>query len=146
MPHSLQNVPTSRARINGYNEGEPKVRTRKPRILLVESNDSFRHALSNIFAKRNFTISSAANLTEALEFLSQISYSLIIYDLGRPTNSGLKKLEQILSHAKDARVVVLTPFGDKAVARTVRLMGAAACLTKPVKRGTLLRAAERALR
>lgn len=118
---------------------------RKQRILLIESDAAFRHALSKIFARTHWCISSASNLTEAIEYLSQVQFALIIFDLGKASTINFDRLQRILHHAGKSPVLVLMPFEDAAVTEQLQLMGVAATLPKPVKRQTLIGAAEKAL-
>jgi CheY-like chemotaxis protein len=118
---------------------------RKLRVLLIESDLVFRRTLSSHYSRQGFTISVASNMTEALEFLSQLDFSLIVCNLESPLKISYKKLETILVHARKAKVLVTTSFSEQSIVDAVRLLGVEACLVKPFKRDTLLKATEQAL-
>ncbi|MCA9740527.1 response regulator [candidate division KSB1 bacterium] len=137
MKHSLIAPTTADVKHLGYAE-----QSRKPRVLLVEGDSTFRRTLSSFFAKQGYVISVAANLTEAIEFLRQLTYTLVVYNLEDPSHNGFEKLEIILAQAGNARVLVTTSFSEQAVINNVKLIGADACLIKPIKRATILKATE----
>lgn len=140
MKHSRTVAPAAVDQHRGYAES-----ARKPRVLLIESDDSFRRTLSGFYSKQGYAISVATNLTEAIEFLSQLQFSLIIHNLEHPFSGGLKKIETILQHSHKARVLVTSSFSEKSLADQVKLLGADAYLVKPIKRDTLLEATEKAI-
>ncbi|MFQ5630023.1 MAG: response regulator [bacterium] len=140
MKHSHTVFETAVQQQHGYAES-----IRKPRVLLVESDNIFRRTLSSVYSKQGYTISVATNLTEALEFLSQLQFSLIIYNLKNPFSGGLKKLETIMQHSSKARVLVTSSFSEKSIVEHVKLLGADAFLSKPIKRADILKATEEAL-
>lgn len=137
MKHSLSVPTASDEHPPGYAE-----HSRKPRVLLVESDPMFRRTLSGLFTKQGYLISVAANLTEALEFLGQLHYNLVVYNLEDPTSDGLRNLELIITHAPKTKVLVTSSFSEQTVIDNVKLVGADACLTKPIKRAAILKAAE----
>lgn len=140
MNHSHTALMETAKQQAGYANG-----IKKQRVLLIESDLVFRRTLSGLFSKQGYTISVASNVTEALEFLLQLNFSLIVCNLESPLNVSYKKLETVLTHARGAKVLVTTSFSEKTVVNDVKLLGADACLVKPIKRDTLLKATKQAL-
>lgn len=121
------------------------MRGKKHKMLLVESDKVYRRSLSRMFFAQGFRISVASNTLEAMEFLSQLAFSLVVFDLRRPDESEMNGLQRIIDCAGAARVLVLTAYGESVIVDRVLRMGAKQCLIKPIKRQEILDAARNAL-
>lgn len=74
---------------------------RKPKILLVEDNDTYRKVVKNAMSIFGFEVSEAANGAQALEMIRMAIPDIILADVYMPVMDGLSMLTQI---KKDARL------------------------------------------
>src|SRR5438874_13175587 len=105
----------------------------KSRILIVEDSDTARKQLQHLLAQdAALSVETAANGSEALQALSEHSYSVVVTDLKMPRVSGLELLEEIQKRGLSVSVVVTTGVGGVEEAVRAMRLGAADFLTKPV--------------
>jgi CheY-like chemotaxis protein len=89
--------------------------TEEPRVLIVEDDDSAREALSDCLEMEGFSVASARNGKEALDYLhSSPLPKIILLDLYMPVMTGwefreAQKKDAAISHIP---VVVVTAFGS----------------------------------
>jgi len=87
----------------------------EPRVLIVEDDDSAREALSDCLEMEGFTVASARNGKEALDYLhSSPLPKIILLDLYMPVMTGWEFREAQKKDAAIAHipVVVVTAFGS----------------------------------
>ena len=79
-------------------------------ILVVDDNNDFTNFLRSILEKSNFTIYTARNGIEAMEFLHRTLPSLVFLDLLMPEMDGFEVVEKMYEDEKlkEVPVVVLT--------------------------------------
>ncbi|MDZ7309327.1 MAG: universal stress protein, partial [candidate division KSB1 bacterium] len=105
----------------------------------------FRRSLTKIFQEEGFLVNTAATGSQAGILLGKHDYPVIVLDLKLPEGSGLDLLHDIRQASPGSQVIVVTACSDAMIRRAVLAAGALDYLTKPVKRNTLLAAAQRAL-
>jgi len=81
------------------------------RILIVEDSSIFNNALSKGLASLNYNTDSAFSLHEALLFLENNSYDLIILDLHLPDGEGEDLLSELNSKEKQ-KIIIYTSDHD----------------------------------
>lgn len=116
-----------------------------PRILVVDDDREFRRSLAKIFRKAGFDIQVAANGNQAAALLNKASFDLLVLDLEIPGKSGLELLREVKLKASSTVVIIVTAHGEVNRRDETLAAGAAAYLDKPVKRHTILEAAQHAL-
>jgi CheY-like chemotaxis protein len=87
----------------------------EPRVLIVEDDDSAREALSDCLEMEGFSVASARNGKEALDYLrSSPLPKIILLDLYMPVMTGWEFREAQKKDASIANipVVVVTAFGS----------------------------------
>lgn len=114
-------------------------------ILLVEDDDSFRRALTEVLAVHGFAVAAAADARAALEILQSESVDLVISDLVMPGMKGDELLARIRSAFPQTPVIAITAFGSVENALDLTRAGAADYLTKPFRTRALISAVERVL-
>ncbi|MDX2109660.1 MAG: response regulator [Verrucomicrobiota bacterium] len=100
-------------------------------VLLVDDDEVFRERLARALRVREFAVTTAADVPQALDMVRIHPPAMAVVDLRMPGGSGLE-LVRVL-HALDPliRIVVLTGFGSIANALEAIRMGASDYLTKP---------------
>jgi CheY-like chemotaxis protein len=110
-------------------------------ILVVDDDADSRETLAELLSSRGYTVESAENGRQALEYLSRSKPALIILDLMMPVMSGWEFLERqkIDPGLRWLPVVVMTASG------LVDDVKANAVVRKPVDFGALMNAVDEAL-
>ncbi len=117
----------------------------KPKLLIIDDDDSIRQTLTNYFKKLGYDIASASDGKEGLEILDADLHDLIISDIRMPGLSGiefLQKAKEIDSHAK---IILITAHDDYKTTIEAMQKGAYDYFEKPLDIEKLKIAVERAL-
>jgi len=123
----------------------------KPRLLLVDDDPLIAESLA--FAlQSHFEVALAQDRPGAVERLrAGLVPELALIDLGLPPvahlpNEGFKLIGDLLAHAPEVRILVLTGQNEESNARRARALGAVDLVPKPCEPEFLRAALERALR
>lgn len=114
-------------------------------LLLVEDDDSFRDALSEVLVARGYDVTTAADVATAMEAVQSRNIDLVVTDLVMPGVRGDALLERLGSTFPEIPVVVVTAFGSVENALELTRSGAADYLTKPFRTRMLVESIERLL-
>ncbi len=77
-------------------------------VLIVEDDENVRSLLTALARKYNMKIDSAADGAEALQFLHQNAYDVVLLDIMLPKINGLEVAEVIRTMSYRPRLVVLS--------------------------------------
>src|SRR5688572_32497657 len=123
----------------------------KPRLLLVDDDPLIAESLA--FAlQADFEVTLAQDRPGAVERLrAGLVPELALIDLGLPPvahlpNEGFKLIGDLLAHAPDVRILVLTGQNEESNARRARALGAVDLVPKPCEPGYLRTVLARALK
>ena len=78
------------------------------KLLLVEDEVDLNRSLTKLLKKEHFSVDSAFDGEEALEFLEMMDYDLIILDIIMPRMDGFAFLEKIRQAGRQVIVLILT--------------------------------------
>jgi len=117
---------------------------RQRSVLIVDDDDTLRATLKKIFDKAGFQTRTARNAQEALKSFAEQPWDLVLADLKLPRRDGLSLLEELRELRPDAKVVIMTAYGDQGTQQDALSRGAFAYLDKPVSRGELLSLCDKA--
>jgi DNA-binding NtrC family response regulator len=109
----------------------------KPRVLIVEDQESERSALERVLRVAQYDVVAAASAEEALDWRDQ-PIDLVISDLRMGGRSGIDLLMQWREIRPETPFILATAFGDVDSAVRAMKLGAADYLTKPVEPARLL--------
>lgn len=118
---------------------------KKQRVLIVDDSLEFRRSLVKIFLKAGFKVQAVADGQTALKVLRRRPFPLIVTDLKMAGTSGLDLLREIKAYSPEAQVIIVTAAGDIESYHEAMHLGVSAYLYKPLKRETILEAAQQAL-
>lgn len=115
------------------------------KILVVDDDSALRDAVTVLLKRHGCEVSSANGGREALEFLSEGNYDVVISDLKMEEMSGLDLLRKIRANFPETEVILLTAYGS--ISNAVEAMRAEAFdyVTKPFKNEELLVVVDKAL-
>lgn len=113
---------------------------RRHRVLIVEDNETIRHAFSLLLEDGGYDVSEAGSGAEAIAIARQEKPSLILMDLGLPDMGGLEVTRRLKSDAETSDIVVVALTG-RALESDQEACIAAGCsgyLAKPIDTKQLL--------
>lgn len=109
-------------------------------LLIVDDDRPFQQRLARAMEKRGFTTVTADSVREALEAIRADAPDYAVVDMRLEDGSGLDVVEAIRTRKPDARVVILTGYGNIATAVTAVKLGAVDYLAKPADADDVLAA------
>jgi len=113
-------------------------------ILIVDDDDSVRDVLYDLFAEEHLC-HLAATAEQALAFIGEQPYDVVITDISMPGLSGL----ELLGHLRQARpgtpVIVISGIGDRTHAEGLMRLGAFDFMLKPFRLEDIEKSVGRAL-
>ena len=102
----------------------------KSSILIVDDEYGVRESL-RLILEPQYDVQTASSALEALSYLDEKEFSLVISDLRMPGLSGFDLLETVKKLKKQIDVLIVTGFGTLPNARKAINYGAAGLLSKP---------------
>jgi len=114
--------------------------TNKPKILLVDDQESVRKLLEAVLRVRSYEVCYAANGTEGIEVAAREQPDLILLDVMMPGMDGFKVCQTLKRNAatKHIPVVFLTARSDAADREMAEEAGGDGLLGKPFRSVELL--------
>ncbi len=118
---------------------------RSERILLIDDSPEILHALSKSLQDEGFDVETSPSGKQAISFLDQKFYDLVITDLMMPDMDGMAVLKHVTGNSPDSICIILTGYGTIRNAVEAVKLGAFDYLTKPVKLDEILITLKRAI-
>jgi two-component system response regulator PilR (NtrC family) len=103
----------------------------KPRILIVDDEQSMRDMLRIVLRRDGFDVTLAANGKEAIELLQKERIDLLLSDIRMPDVSGVEVLRAAKDVNKDIVAFMMTAFASTDSAVEAMRLGAVEYFTKP---------------
>jgi DNA-binding NtrC family response regulator len=103
----------------------------KPRLLIVDDDESILDLLFEAMTGYGYTCVAAKNAEQAVEILQHQSFELVLLDILLPGQSGVSLLKQITSTYPEIGTVMLTAVNEVEVAVESMKAGALDYITKP---------------
>lgn len=101
-------------------------------LLLVDDDGPLRRALERALDRRGFAVHAAESLGEARTLMAAKTISFAVIDLRLEDGHGMPFVRELLAAAPDARIVIVTGYGNIASAVAAVKQGAIDYLAKPV--------------
>jgi DNA-binding response OmpR family regulator len=121
-----------------HNDASAVVTTAR-RILMIEDEPGIRSFASRALSTAGFTVDEAADGREGLRIARSEPSDFVLLDLGLPDLAGEEVLRCLRQERPDQAVLVWSATADRDAERRCLLLGARACLRKPVPVAELLR-------
>jgi DNA-binding response OmpR family regulator len=113
-------------------ERKPEEESR-PRILLVDDDDVIRAVLKQVLEMNNFTVSTAANVAEAIHLIDTESFDVLVSDLHMPgAGDGFTVISAMRHKHPNAITMLFTGYPDLKEAMDAILLQADEILVKPM--------------
>jgi DNA-binding NtrC family response regulator len=103
----------------------------KDKILIVDDERSIRVGLKGLLAKEGYEVSIAESGEEAIRFLNNQSFDLVLTDLRMPGTDGVSLLKRIKEKYPDTLVMMMTAYGSEKIAVEAMKAGAHDYIVKP---------------
>ena len=100
-------------------------------LLLLDDDAPFRLRLARALEARGFAVISAESVRQALDIVGQTPPAFAVMDMRLEDGNGLKAVEALHKARPDARVIMLTGYGNIATAVQAVKSGAIDYLSKP---------------
>jgi two-component system response regulator RegA len=110
---------------------EMKLEEDDRRLLIVDDDEPFRKRLARAMEKRGFEVSTVATVAEGVELARRDQPPYAVFDLRLADGSGLDIVGELRDARPDARIIVLTGYGNIATAVAAVKAGAIDYLPKP---------------
>ena len=117
----------------------------KPKILIIDDEPRMCQSLKELLAIQNYELNTANSAKEAIEFLNNNSFDLILLDLCLPDMNGYHVMDHISQQSLGALVIVLTGYASEESAIEALRRGAYDYLKKPFEPEKLLITVKNAL-
>ena len=101
-------------------------------LLIVEDDKPFLERLARAMETRGFSVTSSDSVAEGLAQIAKAAPAFAVVDLRLGDGNGLDVVSALKQRRPDARVIVLTGYGNIATAVTAVKLGAVDYLAKPV--------------
>jgi len=105
----------------------------KPRLLVVDDEESIREFLEIMLRKEGYDIVCAKDGQEAIDVLKKKSFDMVISDLQMPNVNGMELLKFVKTDYPEMTFMMITAFGTTETAVEAMKMGAYDYITKPFK-------------
>jgi len=108
-------------------EAQPAVRS----LLIVDDDQRFCDRLARAMERRDFAVHTAYSVRDGLDLAARIAPAFAVVDLRLEDGSGLEVVQALREARDDARIIVLTGYGNIATAVAAVKAGAVDYLSKP---------------
>ncbi len=105
----------------------------KPRILVVDDEESIREFLEIMLKKEGYEVTTAEDGQKGLDLTKKKSFDLIISDLQMPNLTGMEFLKKVKENDPSMLFMMITAFGTTETAVEAMKVGAYDYITKPFK-------------
>ncbi len=117
----------------------------RPRVLVVDDEESIRELLSKMLAMAEYDVETAPDGRMGIERLRQQQYDLLISDLKMPNVDGLSLIREARHLAASMPVLIITGYSSEQSAIEAVNLGVTGYLTKPFRAPQVLAATARAI-
>ncbi|MGR9114904.1 MAG: response regulator transcription factor [Gammaproteobacteria bacterium] len=112
----------------------------KPRLLLVDDDETFCNVLKSALEKRSYEVIVANDVDSGIQLAEQKEPEYAVIDLRIGHQSGLELVKKLISLDGNTQIVMLTGFASIATAVEAIKLGAIHYLTKPANADEIVNA------
>jgi ATP-dependent Lon protease len=119
--------------------------SRQHKVLVVDDEKITRQNLEHVFKKDGYYVNTASDGAEALNFLEESAFDVIVTDLKMGKVDGMEVLEKAKEVNPSTEVVIITGYATVSTAIEAMKKGSYHYLTKPLKLNEIRSTIEKAL-
>ena len=105
----------------------------KPRILVVDDEESIRRTLRMTLEYEGYDVLEASSGAEALETIERENLDLVFLDIKMPGMDGLEALEELKERGRSPAVIMISGHGNVQTAVSATKLGAFDFIEKPLE-------------
>ena len=114
-------------------------------ILVVDDSPAVRENLSELLTAEGYEVDNCAGGKEALQYLQERTYDVVLTDLSMPDVDGMAVLSFLAEHFPETSCIIITGFGTIQTAVDAMRVGAYDYLCKPVESQQILMVVARSM-
>lgn len=105
---------------------------RKPKIIIVDDNKTFRQSLILLITIENIAnvIGKASNGIELIELLAQSKPDLVLMDIDMPEMNGIEATKKALELMPELKIIAFSMFGNEEYYTKMKMLGVKGYLLK----------------
>lgn len=103
------------------------------KILIIDDEQGMREFLTIMLKKEGYDVTAASSGKEALEYISQKTYDIVLTDIKMPGIDGLDVLKTVKECAPETVVIMITAYASTETAIEAMKQGAYDYIAKPFK-------------
>jgi DNA-binding NtrC family response regulator len=107
------------------------------KVMFVDDEEGVRLSWNRYLSEYGFDVTTAEDGAKAISMLKKQPVDVVVSDLRMPVIDGVELLEWLHDQQPQTQFILLTGYGNKAVERRVRDLGAYEYLNKPISPDTL---------
>ncbi len=110
------------------------------KILVVDDEKAFLHAVKRLFENGEFSIDTAETFKDAIDLINGREFDVVVTDIrltDAMSREGLEILKYLRQRSPGTRVIILTGYGNPEIMERAYDMGASLYLEKPVSANIL---------
>jgi two-component system NtrC family response regulator len=108
------------------------------KILAIDDEQNIRTLIANELTLEGFGVTTAKSGEEGLRLCDKEKFDVVLLDIRLPKMNGIEVLRRLKEKRPDARVIMITAYGDIKTAVESMKLGAQDYVTKPFKLSELL--------
>ncbi|MDQ3313247.1 MAG: response regulator [Verrucomicrobiota bacterium] len=101
-------------------------------VLIVEDHSDTRRALATLLSRWGHTASAADDVKSAISFIDEMSFDVILSDIGLPDGNGYQFLAEIKKRRLEAKTAAVTALSSAADLRAANEAGFDHHFAKPL--------------
>ncbi|WP_410501978.1 response regulator [Exiguobacterium acetylicum] len=103
----------------------------KGRLLIVEDEPGIRNLLAQLFRAEGYETDVAVDGEEAIVYLQEAVYDLLLMDVNMPGRTGIEVLRHQDQIGRRVRTILMTALGEKEAMEEAKRLGVVAFFGKP---------------
>lgn len=103
----------------------------KGRLLIVEDEPGIRNLLAQLFRAEGYETDVAVDGEEAIVYLQETAYDLLLMDVNMPGRTGIEVLRHQDRIGRRVRTILMTALDEKEAMEEAKRLGVVALFGKP---------------
>jgi len=110
----------------------------RKQLLIVDDEEAMRHMLKSMLSKEGYETKTASSGQEALRFLGEELFDLVLCDIKMPSMDGLTFLNEAKKTGFQSPVIMMSAYGSIDTAIKAIKEGAYDYISKPFNRDEII--------
>ena len=111
---------------------------KKRQILIVDDEENMRHMLTELLSDEGYGVDTARNGEEALNYMEEKEFDLVLCDVRMPKMDGLEFLKEAEKRKLEPAIVMMSAYSTVDLAVEAMKLGASDYISKPFKPDEIL--------